>query len=213
MRATRVSAEYDRLAPRYESRWNHYVTSTIQHTLPYLELRPELRVLDIGCGTGALLHEVQTMEPSVAACGVDLSAEMLRVAGGRLRPGTPLLRGDVGCLPLVDRSFDVVVSSSSFHYWEPAERGLAEITRVLRPGGRLVLTDWCDDFLGCRIVDRTLRVVNRAHHRIYSVRELTDVVKAGGYDLIDVTKYKIDWLWGLMTLAAERPMAVTGGGT
>lgn len=100
--------------------------------------------------------------------------------------------------------FDVVVSSSSFRYWESAERGLVEIARVLRPGGRLVLTDWCDDFLGCRIVDRVLRVVNRAYHRIYGTRACTEMVTAAGYDLSDVTKYKIDWLWGLMTVAAQR---------
>ena len=204
MRTSRVSTEYDRLAPRYESRWNHYVTSTVQHTIPHLGLRPGLELLDIGCGTGALLHEVQTTEPSVDVVGVDLSAEMLGVARDRLRLGTPLLRADVGRLPLAAATFDVVVSSSSFHYWEPPERGLAEIARVLRPGGRLVLTDWCDDFFACRIVDRVLRVVNRAHHRIYGARECTEMVTAAGYDLVDIDTYKIDWLWGLMTLAAER---------
>ena len=205
MRTSRVSTEYDRLAPSYESRWNHYVTSTIRHTVPHLGLRPDLKLLDIGCGTGALLHEVQTIEPSLDVCGVDLSAEMLGVARDRLRPGTPLLRADVGRLPLAAATYDVVVSSSSFHYWEPPERGLAEIARVLRPGGRLVLTDWCDDFLACRIVDRVLRVINRAHHRIYGSQECAEMVKAYGYEISEVTKYKIDWLWGLMTVAAERP--------
>jgi len=205
VRTSRVSTEYDRLAPSYESRWKDYVASTVQHTIPHLGLRPGLELLDIGCGTGALLHEVQTIEPSLDVCGVDLSAEMLRVARDRLRRGTPLVRADVGCLPLAAATFDVVVSSSSFHYWEPPERGLAEIARVLRPGGRFVLTDWCDDFLACRIVDRVLRVVNRAHLRIYGSQECTEMVKACGYEISDVTKYKINWLWGLMTLSADRP--------
>ena len=204
MRTSRVSEEYDRLAPEYESRWSHYVTASVQHTLPHLCLRPGLKLLDIGCGTGALLGEAQALEPSLEVCGVDLSTEMLAVARERLRRGTQLLRADAGHLPLAEATFDVVVSSSSFHYWEPPEGGLAQITRVLRPGGRLVLTDWCDDFFGCRIVDRVLRVVNRAHHRIYGARECTEMVTSAGYDLVGIDTYKIDWLWGLMTLAAER---------
>ena len=83
MRISRVSTEYDRLAPSYESRWNHYVTSTIRHTVPHLGLRPDLKLLDIGCGTGALLHEVQTIEPSSDVCGVDIFSQRPKRLNGK----------------------------------------------------------------------------------------------------------------------------------
>jgi hypothetical protein len=77
--------------------------------------------------------------------------------------------------------------------------------RVLRPGGALVVTDWCDDYLACCIYDRLLRLFSAAHHRIYGAAECGEVFAGAGFEAVSVERYKIDWLWGLMTATARKP--------
>ena len=198
-----VSDEYDRLATSYERRWRHYVNATTQRTLRHLHIRPGARVLDLGCGTGVLLHAIKHHTPEAVTVGLDLSAAMLAVARRRLAGGATLLRGDVTHLPFPDRRFDVVVSASSLHYWRRPHDALAEIARVLKTDGQLVVTDWCDDFLACRLLDWLMRLFNRAHYRTYSTSECAALLDATGFRVETIERYKVNWLWGLMTAAAS----------
>lgn len=205
MKVERVAKQYDRLARRYEARWQHYVQASVRETLARVDLRPGVRLLDIGCGTGALLREVAQRAPDVPAVGIDVSHQMLGVARADLASPSRLLQADVHRLPLQEGTFDVVVSSSSFHYWPDPYVALGQIAGVLRPGGQLVITDWCDDFLACRVCDRLLRLLSRTHQRIYTARECDALLREAGYEVKKVDRYKIDWLWGLMTASALRP--------
>ncbi|MGH7544883.1 MAG: class I SAM-dependent methyltransferase, partial [Gemmatimonadota bacterium] len=171
-----------------------------------LDLRPGLRLLDIGCGTGVLLREIGNVLPRDFVVGIDLSRRMLAVARERVQSPPRLLRADVHDLPFEAGSFDAVVSSSSFHFWLAPDRGLQESARVLRPGGRLVITDWCDDFWACRLCDHLLRLVSRAHQRAYTSRQCATLLREAGYELESVDRYKINWLWGLMTAKASRQL-------
>jgi ubiquinone/menaquinone biosynthesis C-methylase UbiE len=127
---------------------------------------------------------------------------MLAYARRRLPESVPLVAADAGALPLKDATLDTVVSVSSFHYWTDPAVALAEIRRVLHPGGRLVITDWCDDFLGCKLLDRWLRLTRRTYHRIYGSRECAGLLEQAGFRVSLVERYKVTWLWGLMTLTA-----------
>lgn len=202
-----VANEYDRIAQRYESRWWHYIHASVRETLARLDLRPDVRLLDIGCGTGVLLREIGSALPGSFVVGIDLSRRMLAVAQEHLGSPRRLLDADVHDLPFKAGSFDVVVSLSSFHFWLVPHRGLQEIARVLRPGGQLVITDWCDDFWACRLCDHLLRLVSRAHQRAYTSRQCATLLREAGYELRFVDRYKINWLWGLMTAKASRPAA------
>ena len=162
-----VKDEYARLAGRYEERWAGYVRATNSRTLARLVLRPGETLLDVGCGTGALLREAVREVPGLRALGLDLSAAMLRMARAARSPGSPeappalLVAADAAGLPLHAESADAVVSVSSFHYWPDPDSALAEIVRVLRPAGRLVITDWCADFWACRLLDLWLGIGGR----------------------------------------------------
>jgi ubiquinone/menaquinone biosynthesis C-methylase UbiE len=95
------------------------------------------RVLDVGCGTGALLR---ALKPHIAGgAGVDVSGGMLEHARRR-DPSFEWCELDGPDLPFDDDSFDVVTSLLSWRYldWDPM---LLEIMRVLRPGGRLLIVD------------------------------------------------------------------------
>lgn len=201
-----VRQEYARLAPEYEDRWTRYVRRSTARTLRHLELAPGQALADLGCGTGALLDAVAAAAGggSIRMIGLDVTPPMLAQARRRLPASVPLVAGDAGALPLDDATLDTVVSVSSFHYWADPAVALAEIRRVLRPGGRLVITDWCDDFLGCKLLDRWLRLTRRSYHRIYGSLECAGLLERAGFRVRLVERYKVTWLWGLMTLAGSR---------
>lgn len=94
------------------------------------------RVLEVGCGTGLGLRELAAR--SEALWGIDPVAGSVQRSARRV-PGAGLLVARAEYLPFVDDSFDCVVSSLVFCSVSEPLRGLAEIRRVLRPGGRLLM--------------------------------------------------------------------------
>ncbi len=205
MRVKRSSAqrEYARLAPNYDVRWSTYIEATVRETMKRLHLKPNQRLLDVGCGTGSLLERIIRFFPDTHATGMDPSPEMLDMARGKYLDGVDFKAGWAESLPFHDDSFDVVVSCNTFHYWRQPARALDEIARVLRPEGQLLITDWCDDYLACHICDLYLRVFNRAHFRTYGARECEALIAAAGFRNIGIERYKISWLWGMMTITAH----------
>jgi len=114
-----------------------------------LSLQPGEAVLDIGVGPGILAAEMAAeVGPAGRVCGIDISDSMLALAETRAHEegsaAIELQRSDADPLPYADGSFDVVVSTQVLEYVEDIPGTLAEIRRVLRPGGRVLLldTDW-----------------------------------------------------------------------
>ncbi len=104
---------------------------------------PEGRLLDIGTGTGRVL---ELLAPRVRqALGIDASKAMLALARARLNGSAfahcAVRLADMYRLPLSDQSFDSVVLQMVLHYAEDPGGVMAEATRVLRPGGRLIVID------------------------------------------------------------------------
>ena len=201
-----VLREYDRLAARYDRRWSFYVDATIREMLRRLAPRPGDKVLDVGCGTGALLQALSLSFPGVVLAGVDLSSEMLGVARSKIASSVKLRQGRAESLPFESKAFDIVVSTSILHYLRVPDDALREMKRVLKPGGQVIVSDWCDDYLACRLCDRFLRLFNRAHFKTYDSAECVELMKAAGFESIDVERFKISWLWGLMTASGTKPV-------
>jgi ubiquinone/menaquinone biosynthesis C-methylase UbiE len=104
---------------------------------------PGMRVLDVGCGTGRFVASLARRHPRTTFMGVDLSEVMLDRAW-RLHGALPNLRferGDAMGLTLPDATCDVVLSFASIKHWPDPGRGVAEIFRVLAPGGRVVVLE------------------------------------------------------------------------
>lgn len=109
-------------------------------TIGALRLTGSEQVLDVGFGGGVGLELVRRRLTSGRVVGIDISAEMAvaaarRFAGDRVR----VLQTDVAALPFADASFDRAYSVNSVFFWPDPAAGLAEIHRVLRPGGLAVI--------------------------------------------------------------------------
>lgn len=149
MATTHAEAQIElhrRLAPRYAYRYG----------LPYSRLfqqdwHAELigrapadarRVLDLGCGTGFFLAELEARHPG--AVGLDISHEMLLVSEQYV-PGARLVTADAERLPFRDGCFDVVFCKGSLHHVRDHVGFLGNCRRALRPGGVLVMSEPCND--------------------------------------------------------------------
>jgi ubiquinone/menaquinone biosynthesis C-methylase UbiE len=109
-----------------------------------LELREGERVLDIGSGPGLLANEMAALVgPNGRACGIDISEDMLAMSRKRCadKPWTEFKKSDATNLPYPDGSFDAAVSTQVYEYVADIPQALAELYRVIRPGGRVVVLD------------------------------------------------------------------------
>jgi SAM-dependent methyltransferase len=131
-----MAASYDELEPWYEHLY------AVLHGLVRRELRPpggraRARALDAGCGTG--FQTALLVDLGWTAVGLDLSAGLLDVARRR-HAAARFARGDLRALPWRDGAFDLVVCcGSTLSFVARPERAVAELARVLGPGGRLLL--------------------------------------------------------------------------
>jgi ubiquinone/menaquinone biosynthesis C-methylase UbiE len=142
------------------------------------------RVLDLGCGTAQLTGDLQRRYPAAMVTGLDLSGDMLAAAKKRLGDAAPpLVRANVYALPLADASVDLVTSSISYHWYLEPRRALAEVARVLEPGGRFVLATMSSILLNRRLASMRLATVGTTRadleasgFRVVAVERLLPIV-------------------------------------
>lgn len=128
-----LSTVYDRVNPFF---WTEEMRA---EALALIDVQQGDRVLDVGCGTGfgteGLLQQTDDVH------GLDQSVHQMEKAWEKLgkHDAVPFYRGDAENLPFKDDSFDVTWSSGSIEYWPHPEAALAEIRRVTKPGGRVLI--------------------------------------------------------------------------
>lgn len=196
---------YARQAPRYDQSWWHYNRATLTATVRALPQEKLLRTLNVACGTGLLEQSTTNLLHQAYMVGLDISPDMLEQARRKLGVTCQVgwVNGQAESLPFSSGSFDLLTCANSFHFFRDPGRVVGEFQRVLRRGGWLVLTDWCDDYLACKICDRVLRVLDPAHFRTYGLERCKELLTSNGFQIDRSRRFKIDWLWGLMTVRAR----------
>lgn len=140
--------------------------------------------------------------PGLSITGVDISEKMLTVAGTKhtLSPNLTFLQAKASNLPFESEKFDAVVCANCFHYFDQPGQTLVEMKRVLKKGGRLVLLDWCRDYLVCRICDVFLKLLDPAHKGCYSLAQAEKLFTENGMKVSEKAKFRFGLIWGLMVL-------------
>ncbi len=159
-------------------------------------LRERATIVDLGCSTGHLLHDLRFVHPDATLVGVDLVASGLRNAHA-LVPTALLIQADVCGLPLSDESVDAVVSANLLEHVRDDRRALLEIHRVLRPGARAAIVvpagpgtyDYYDRFLG--------------HERRYARGELAGKARDAGLEVV-VDKHLASLIYPAFWLVKQR---------
>lgn len=134
------------LAPRYAYRYSLEFSRLFQEDwhAQMLEHLPKdaRRVLDLGCGTGFFLAELDELRPG--AVGLDISHDMLLVSE-KYVPGARVLTADAERLPFADASFDAIFCKGSLHHTRDHVRFLSNCCRALTKDGVLIMSEPCND--------------------------------------------------------------------
>jgi SAM-dependent methyltransferase len=155
----------------------------VQELGPHLS---SLRILDVGCATGRLLERLAAAGASDLS-GTDLAPRILDVAAGKLsRRGVAvdLRPADAeDCLPWAPESFDAVTLTWVLHHFFRPKDALAEIRRVLRPGGRLLMLDPCFFPPVRQIFNAAFRLApHDGDFHFYSAGEAAGLLLAAGFE-------------------------------
>ncbi|HEX9288687.1 MAG TPA: ubiquinone/menaquinone biosynthesis methyltransferase [Anaeromyxobacteraceae bacterium] len=150
-----VRAMFDRIAPSYDL-LNRVMTLRVdqrwrRRLVRDLALRPGERLLDLCAGTMDVSAEARRQQPAALVVGADFSLEML--ARGARKTGLPAAQADALTLPFATARFDAATVAFGMRNLDALDRGLDELARVLRPGGRLgVLEFFRPESSGSRLV-------------------------------------------------------------
>lgn len=138
---------WDRISPLYLQEVDRRFLPVVQHVIARAALAPGQKVLDLGTGTGSVaVTAAPRVTPWGNVLGIDISAEMLRLAQQRVTAlgldNVSFREGRAEAIPATEGAFDVLLASLSLMYAIDRSAAAREIARVLRPGGRLVAAVW-----------------------------------------------------------------------
>jgi SAM-dependent methyltransferase len=148
----------------------------IEHYAPVGSNGVRPRILEIGCGSGALLQDLQEKN---TVYGMDVADEALKICRERGLDCVSL--ADVTALPYADESFDTVVAIDVLEHIDDESAALREVNRVLKPGATLIVTVPAFQMLWSR------RDVDHHHKRRYSVKEIRRRIREGGFRVLKAT--------------------------
>jgi ubiquinone/menaquinone biosynthesis C-methylase UbiE len=166
------------------------------------KIQPGERVLEVGCGTGHYLQVLAARGARVS--GIDISRPMLAVTLAKKIPGAGLARASAAALPFPDGAFDVVVAITVLEFLPDVGAAMAEMRRVLCPGGRLLVAVLNRHSLWYWLYWRRRGVYAQAH--LFTPGEFRRLLTAVGWSYPEIRPalFFPPWKWapgaGLATL-------------
>lgn len=176
----RFARTADLVAARQDAR----AAELVRDVLEFVQPRGDERAVDVGTGAGAL---ALALAPHVAeVVGVDVEPELLARARERAPANATFEVADAARLPFTDASFDLAGTQKTLHHVHRPELALAELARVTRPGGRILVIDQLApvDPLEALAVDRFERARDPEHERVLSDQDFRGLFEANRLSLV-----------------------------
>jgi ubiquinone/menaquinone biosynthesis C-methylase UbiE len=190
---------YKRIADNYDSRWKNYTDNTLQKLIQYLPASLENKtILDFGCGTGELVKRLLSLNPDLAhITGYDPVEEILRQAQMKMSqlPEDSQKKVKLQSHLNFENKFDLIVSSSVFHYLPKPRARLHHFKSLLREGGILVLLDYTKSSLLVRYFEWFFKYIDSMHQQAYTPKQIKIMVESADFKLEDSEEFKITPLW------------------
>ena len=158
--------------------------------LTKVEIPENATVLDIGCGGGRTLDRLASLARLGKAVGIDYSEDSIAVARKRNQQliangRVEVLHGSVSSMPFPDATFDCVSAVETYYFWPDITANLAEVRRVMKPSGQLVIIGGM--YLGSRFDKRNMRLIRAGGMRCFSVQEFEETLQDAGFPTVAVT--------------------------
>jgi ubiquinone/menaquinone biosynthesis C-methylase UbiE len=176
----RFARTADRVAARQDAR----AARLAEEVRDFVQPRGDERALDVGTGAGALAFALAPLVREVV--GLDPVPELLELAQARSRPNTEFVEGDGAELPFADSSFDLAGTHRTLHHVAQPERVVAELARVTRPGGQVLVVDQLapDDVAAAAALHEFETARDLSHMRLLTDSELREIFAANGLALV-----------------------------
>jgi ubiquinone/menaquinone biosynthesis C-methylase UbiE len=151
------------------------------------------KILDIGCGTGQFPELLFQSIPGAKVWGLDLVRGMLEGGNGRwmnYQNRVMPVQGDSEKLPFGDGTFDILTCANSFHHYPNQAQAIREMSRVLKPGGVLMLIDGYRDALWGRFIYDfcVASIEGNVHHA--SAKEIQGMMASAGFSQVDQFRHR-----------------------
>lgn len=204
---------HDKIQIRYTQESQTHSNLSCGGNLEFLDVQPGETVLDLGCGRGReTLEAALAAGPEGRAVGLDLTQAMVEKAREIAAATSAVIdelahlefvQGDIEDLPFAKDSFDAVISSCVINHARDKQQVYREIHRILRPGGRFVISDavtreplpdsvrqdpqaWADCYGGAITRDEYLQSISEAGFPVLTIVKSREYIK-NGYDFMSLT--------------------------
>lgn len=174
--------------------------------LSHVEIARDASILDIGCGGGKSLQVLAQLAPQGKVTGIDYSADMVEMSADLNRDlieagRVCVSRGNVEKLDFADETFDQAVAFETYYFWPDQQANLAEICRVLKPGGKILLVNEVFDHPD--FAERNRYYVETAKMSIHTEAGFRELLESAGYEVLAVDPI-VEKNW--ITVLAQKPV-------
>lgn len=162
----------------------------LKNILPYYKHKHDMKILDVGCGTGEFIFGLAKHLDGAQIHGVDLAYDMIKIAKSKSRDPRKLKFkvGDVEHLPYNDNSFNVITCSHSFHHYPDKKKAVQEMHRVLKQDGHLMIVDGCRDVLLGNVIFKVVEFVEK-HVDHLLAHQIREIFHEAGFDKVEQKRF------------------------
>ena len=186
-----VKERFGRTADRVAAHSAQQIETVREELSQLLVLKGDERVVDVGTGAGTLALALAPLVGEVV--GIDAVPELLEAARASAPANVSFVEGDATALPFDSFSFDIAATRRTLHHIARPELAVAELARVTRLGGRIVVEDQIApvDPLAALDVDRFERARDRSHTRLLPDVDLRQLFEANGL-VLETRRYRTE---------------------